>query len=240
MWGLQIEVVGCLLPRPLTWAHEKRTETTTTRCSARRKPGLDQPVASPWGLPLPTLLLSNQSQAGRPPPATWASFPHSRVSTRQRRPPAALAARLRSRRALWCACALWGKRHAPRPIRLLCSSAGSARDVGGGAATVALVTGEARGGGGGGRGGGGGGTRQEDGECGGSGPSGAGRSPPAPSSFQAQGGALRLKPRRQWNGAHSAVWVLDPFRGMAGSPEGESCRETWAWGGRRGSRLIHS
>lgn len=82
-----------------------------------------------------------------------------------------------------------------------------------------LVTGEARGGGGGGGDeGGGGGTRREDGECRGLGPSGAGRSPP--SRPQVQGGALRLKPRREWDGAQPAVWVQDWFRGTAGSPEG--------------------
>lgn len=48
---------------------------------------------------------------------------------------------------------------------------------------------------------------------------GAGRS--APARPQAQGGALSLKPRREWDGAQPAVWVLDWFWGVAGSPEGD-------------------
>lgn len=105
-----------------------------------------------------------------------------------------------------------------------------ARDVGGGAAAVAPGNGEA--------GGGGGGTRREDGECGGPGPSGAGRSPP--SRPQAQGGALHLKPRREWDGAQPDVWVLDWFRGAVGGPEGGPLEGDPAWGGRRGLHRVQS
>lgn len=76
-----------------------------------------------------------------------------------------------------------------------------------------LVTGEA--GGGGGVGGVGGGTRREDGECGGLGPSRMGRSPP--SRPQAQGGAQRLKPRREWDGLQPASGSGIGFGGRRGT-----------------------
>lgn len=211
MRGLEEGVVGGLLPRPLTSSREECTGTTANRSSPRWNPGLHQPAASAREPPLgrPALLPpTNHRLSGAHQPRGRALTSRG-VPTRRPPPPGAPAARPRSGRALWRACALEESGAGPRPVRVLCSSTVRARDVGGGAAAVAPGNREAGGGGGGG---GGGGTRREDGECGGPGPSGAGRSPP--SRPRAQGGALRLKPRREWE---PAAWILDWFQGAAGS-----------------------
>lgn len=111
MWGLEIDSAGCLLPRPLTWSQKECAETTATRCSPRSQPGLDALLASTREPPLAT-----------PPPLSWTNhrlggprqlsgrvFTVPRVSTSLQLPAAAPTARLRSRRALWRACALRGK-----------------------------------------------------------------------------------------------------------------------------------
>lgn len=182
MWGLTIDAAGGLLPRPLTWSREECTEATATRqpalevrrgCTSGHRPG-----TAPC--PAPTPLLPDQSQARRPPPATWESLLHSpglyksaAASRRSSSPPAQLAgagagggrggaggrdtlARLRTSEkaeldpAPSCCCA---------PPLCVQETSGAAPQQ------LPLVTGEAAGGGGGG-----GGTRREDGECGGLGP----------------------------------------------------------------------
>ena len=167
--------------------------------------------------PRPHALPLNQSQAGWPPPATWARFHHSPRSVQS----AAFSGCSSSP-----ACAVGGHIGAlahigesgagPRPVLLLCSSAVRTGDVGGGAVAVAP-------------GNGGGRRRRRRDSAGGWWVWGPGSlriwsvtclPPPGPRE------ATALKDRREWTGAQLDVRVLDWFRGAAGSPECGPWRES--------------
>lgn len=110
--------------------------------------------------PAPTPLLLDQSQAGWPPPATWASFHHSlglhqpaAASSRSSSPPAQWEGTLARLRTL-------GKEELdPAPSCCFAPPLCVQGTSGAVPQELPLVTGEAGGGGGGG-------TRREDGECG--------------------------------------------------------------------------
>lgn len=112
MWGLEEGVVGGLFPRPLTWSREECTETTANRSTPLWKPGLYQPEASARAPPLtpppPCSFPTNHRLGGTHRPR-GRDLTIRRVSTSRQPPPVAPAARLRSGRALWRACALWKK-----------------------------------------------------------------------------------------------------------------------------------
>lgn len=195
MWGLEVDRVSALVPRPLTWSRDKCHQLQSAlETWPGERPGRGN---RPHARPRPSFSTNPRPGGSRQPRGQPFYTPRSQLAggrlCSSRSPPSQWAGALARLRTL-------GKA-ALHPAPYCCSTPPLCVRGTSGAAPqqLLLVTGEAGGGGGGG-------TRREDGEYGDLGPLGGGQLPP--SRPQAQGGALRLKPRREWDVAQPAIWVL--------------------------------